>query len=177
LQPVRSRSVSSGLTVTRGPRLSPYGELRGIVRRSFPGSLRNAHLRYLDRPRADQGSADRRPWTRSLAADSADGLHPTHRNSDAAWSDPGGSATVISDVQTRLATSLLSCCRATASHSVTRASTRDAMTILETPAIDPERVFVCLQQISCHTRSERGRSGTESLGDLPRPDRLGLVMK
>jgi hypothetical protein len=29
-----------------------------------------------------------------------------------------------------------------------------------------------------HTRSERGRNrGTESLGDLPRPDRLGLVMK
>jgi hypothetical protein len=29
-----------------------------------------------------------------------------------------------------------------------------------------------------YTRSERGRNrGTESLGDLPRPDRLGLVMK
>ena len=42
----------------------------------------------------------------------------------------------------------------------------------------PRRQSMSGRSARAHTRSERGRNrGTESLGDLPRPDRLGLVMK
>ena len=78
---------------------------------------------------------------------------------------------------------------------ITKDNYRDVLTPLLTAgpgrgmivnlSVDASSVGICLspadfvgRSARAHTRSERGRDrATESLSDLPRPDRLGLVMK
>ena len=78
---------------------------------------------------------------------------------------------------------------------ITKDNYRDVLTPLLTAgpgrgmivnlSVDTSSVGICLspadfvgRSARAHTRSERGRDrATESLSDLPRPDRLGLVMK